>query len=151
MMKTEKAIAVAQAVEAKLCELDTIPFGSIAGRRLEYAGKVEGGQRIRLTAAESRQQIGLCLTDIADRLGLDFFNQTPAVALEQLTVMSIIKNHDTAGLLKSLINSFLVAYSTPETHERSYQSLVDLEGMRAEVGEARKLAQTLARNFSTTH
>lgn len=140
MMSTDKATDIAQAVEAKLRELDHIPYGSIAGRRLEFAGKFEDGQRIRLTPAEVRQQIGLCLADIAGRLGVVFFNQTPAVVLEQLVVMSIIKNHDTAGLLKSLINSFLVAYSTPETHERAYQGLVDLEGMRAEVGETRKLA-----------
>lgn len=149
MMSTDKATDIAQAVEAKLRELDHIPYGSIAGRRLEYAGKFEDGQRIRQTPTEARQQIGLCLSDIADRLGVGFFNQTPAVVLEQLTVMSIIKNHDTAGLLKSLINSFLVAYSTPETSERAYQSLVDLEGMRAEVGETRKLAFTIM--TSTAH
>lgn len=151
MMSTDKATDIAQAVDAKLSELDHTPYGSMAGRRLGGAGKLEDGQRIRLNPAEARQQIGLCLADIADRLGVDFFNQTPAVVLEQLTVMSIIKNHDTAGLLKSLINSFLVAYSTPETSERAYQSLVDLEGMRAEVGAARKLAHALAMNPSPTH
>ena len=151
MMSTDKATDIAQAVEAKLRELDGIPYGSIAGRRLELGGKLDDGQHIRLPPAEARQQIGLYLTDIAGRLGIGFFNQAPAVVLEQLVVMSIIKNHDTAGLLKSLINSFLVAYSTPETHERAYQSLVDLEGMRAEVGEARKLAHALAMNPSTTH
>ena len=57
--------------------------------------------------------------------------------LDQFAVMSVVKDDDTAGLLRSLINSFVIAYSTPETSDRAFLALTQLEDLRAEVAKAR--------------
>lgn len=138
MDKMEKRAALYGAVltmtvEAKLRELAGIPIGSATGRRLEIGG---------MTPEERQQYLTRSFADIAMRLGIDLFRQTPAVLLEQLTVMSAIKDHDTAGLLKSVINSFLIAYVTPETHDRAYAHLQGLEALRCEIGAQRAAAAT---------
>lgn len=126
---------IAEAVEAKLVELDTIPVGSLSGRRLEW-GKVEDVDR--------RDLMRRTMVDIAQRVGLQFFQQIPVVGLEQFIIVSVMRDHDTAGLIKSVINSFLVAYCTPETTERAYGQLLQLEGLRKEVAVRRQLRQTPA-------
>ena len=123
---------IAEAVEAKLVELDSLPVGVASGRRLEW-GAVSGIDR--------RELLRRSLTDIAQRLGLHFFQMTPVVALEQFVILSVIKDHDTAGLLKSLINSFMVAYCSPETTDRAYGNLVALEALRREVAIRRQQGQ----------
>ena len=127
---------IAEAVDKKLQELAAIPMGSASGRRLEL-----GVADPSVIPDVYRKGF----TDIAERLGLHFFELSPVVALDQLVVMSINKNHDTAGLLKSLINSFLVAYVTPETSDRAYSNLVGLESLRAEVA-ARRAQMRIAQN-----
>lgn len=116
-------------IEAKLQELERIPHGPHAGRRLEMGGASD---------AEKNQILRESLRDIADRLSPSLLETMPAVALEQLVVMSVVKGHDTAGLLKSLMNSFLVAYITPETHSRAFRHLEGLEALRAEVARGRQ-------------
>lgn len=78
------------------------------------------------------------MRDIAERLTPDILEILPVVAIEQLIVMSVTNNHDTAGLIKSLLNSFLAAYITPETSTRAFHHLEGLESLRAEVARARK-------------
>lgn len=119
-------------VDAKLAELATIPVGPLTGRRLELAG-----DEANIAAYVRRAMI--C---IGQSLGLHLLKATPAVVLEQLCVVSAAKDHDTAGLLKSLINSFLVAYVTPETCDRAFAHLEGLEALRAEVSEARRKRAT---------
>lgn len=118
-------------IEAKLQELAKIPQGPDGGRRLELGG---------IGGAEQEGIIREGLRDIASRLSPSLLDMMPAVALEQLVVMSVVKGHDTAGLLKSLLNSFLVAYITPETHRRAFHHLESLESLRAEVADSRKAA-----------
>lgn len=130
-------VEIAQAVDAKLAELETIPVGSLSGRRLEW-GKVENVDRDALMRRS--------MVDIAQRVGLHFFQLTPAVALEQVILVSVMRNHDTAGLIASLINSFMIGYCTPETSERAYDALVKLEDLRKEVAIRRQLRQTPASN-----
>lgn len=127
---------IAEAVEAKLVELDTIPVGSLSGRRLELDNK--------LGAEATRDLMRRSMVDIAQRVGLHFFQLTPPVALEQVIIVSAARNHDTAGLIKSLINSFMIAYCTPETSERAYNQLLELEALRKEVAVRRQLRQTPA-------
>lgn len=127
-MNYETLIAVA--VEKKLVELDTVPMGRASGRRLELGGS---------NPAAIPEIYRLEFTGIARTLGLHFFEQTPAVALDQLVVMAASKAVDSAGLLKSLIDSFLVAYVTPETSQCAYDHLVRLELLREQVATSRKL------------
>lgn len=117
------------AVEAKLQELDGIAYGPKTGRRYQLA--VSNAQGTAKTPEEHREMRRLLLTDIAERLGLHFFQMADTVLLDQLVTVSVIKNHDTAGLLKSLINSFLIAYTNGETTTQAYQCLQALEMLRA--------------------
>lgn len=118
-----------EAVEAKLQVLDAIPFGKDTGRRVEVAVKNSDGTL--MTPEQHREKRRLVMIDIAERLGLHFFEMTDAVLLDQLIAVSAVQNHDTAGLLRSLINSFLIAYTKPETSGLAYQQLQGLEVLRA--------------------
>lgn len=75
--------------------------------------------------------------EISKGMGIERFMQTPAERLDQFAVMSVQKNHDTAGLLRSLVNSFMIAYACPETSERAFAALVQIEGLRAEVADTK--------------
>lgn len=134
MNQTEMyAALVAASVNTKVRELATIPYGCVTGRRLQLGGQ---------TPEQVNEYLVRAFTDIAKRIGVDLFRQTPAILLDQLAVMSAVKGHDTAGLLKSAINSFLIAYSTPETHDRAYAHLEGLEALRAEVAAGRAAQAT---------
>jgi hypothetical protein len=122
---------IVDAVESKLLELDGIAFGAATGRRFQMAGKNSDGSL--MTPAQHRENLRRVLTDIAERVGLHFFQMTEAVMLDQLVTVAVIQNHDTAGLLKSLLNSFLIAYTNKETHVHAYQHLLGLELLRAHV------------------
>lgn len=78
--------------------------------------------------------------EIAAGMGVDRFAEIPVSVLNGFMVMSVIKDHDTRGLLKSLVNSFLVAYSTPETTDGAFKALLELEGLRAKIAHDRQLA-----------
>jgi hypothetical protein len=118
--------------QKKYNELHTVSFGSSTGRRLELAGVGLDSEKIESIIVDQ-------FIDIARRLGVDFFRSTPAVVLEQFTIMAIQRNEDTAGLLKSLINSFMLAYLTPESSQRAFEHLTGLEGLRAELATRRGL------------
>lgn len=77
--------------------------------------------------------------EIAAGMGVDRFAEVPVTVLNGFMVMSVVKNHDTRGLLKSLVNSFLVTYSTPETADAAFKALVDLEGLRAKLAHERQV------------
>lgn len=115
---------------AKYAEVKALDHGKITGRRLELGMRDASPEKIEVMIIDQ-------FVDVAQRLGVDFFSQTPALALEQFAIMAIIRNEDTAGLIKSVINSFMASYLTPETSERAYQHLVGLEALRAEVSKAR--------------
>lgn len=148
-MTMEKAVEIAEAVEAKLQEVDKIPYGGGSGRRLELGGHMEDGKRVRHDPAEAREMVGKCMAEIAARVGLDFFREADALRLEQLAVMSICRNHDTGGLLRSLINSFFDAYNHPVTNEKAYECLLTLEALRRSVEIDRK-AQAAAETRSAS-
>lgn len=116
---------------AMYAEVAALDHGTATGRRLALGAANMTPEQIKNAVIDQ-------FVDIANRLGVDFFSQTPAVALEQFVIMAIIRNEDTAGLLKSLINSFMVSYITPETADRAFQHLVGLEGLRAEVAKSRQ-------------
>lgn len=75
--------------------------------------------------------------EIAAGMGVDRFAEIPVTVLNGFMVMSVIKNHDTRGLLKSLVNSFMVAYSMPETTDEAFKALVLVEGLRAKLAHDR--------------
>lgn len=120
-----------EAVESKLLELDGIAYGAATGRRYEAAAK--NGDGSLMTPSQLRDGKRRVMTDIAQRLGLHFFQMTDAVMLDQLIAVSAMQNHDTAGLLRSLINSFLITYTNQETTTLAFQQLQRLELLRAHV------------------
>ena len=90
-----------------------------------------------LTPEERRRTLTILFSELARGMGLDRFLETPVERLDQFAVMSVVKNHDTAGLLRSLLNSFMIAYSCPETADRAFAALLELEALRAEIADTR--------------
>ena len=86
---------------------------------------------------ERRKALTIMFGEIAKGMGVDRFAETPVERLDQFAVMSVVKNHDTAGMLRSLMNSFMIAYSNPETADRAFAVLVQMEALRAEVADDR--------------
>jgi len=74
---------------------------------------------------------------VHDAIGTDRFLGLPAEALDQFSVMSLSKNHDTKGILVSLVNSFISAYLTPETSSKAFACLEELEALRGDVKKFR--------------
>ena len=102
---------------------------------------VHPGTKQRMTPAQREEFLLTAFSEIAKGIGIDRFMQTPAERMEQFAVMSVTKNHDTAGLLRSLVNSFMIAYACPETSERAFAALVQIEGLRAEVADSKGQGQ----------
>lgn len=125
--KTDYSDQIAAVVEAKLQELANTPVGTLTGRRLQLGGDQE----------QATDYVRRALVQVGNRLGVQFLEMTPAIALEQLAITAAHKDHDVAGLIKSLINSFLVSYATPETCDESFGHLLGLESLRATVGANR--------------
>lgn len=125
------------AVVFKLKELSGLPVGFESGRRLTADDLREKG--IDLTAEQVHLALATNFKNVAERLGIEFFMATPAAALEQFTLMSILRNEDCAGMLKSLINSFMLTYITAETSDKAFSHLLGLESLRAEVAKSRNL------------
>lgn len=140
-MPTDYQREIHDAVEAKLLVLDAIPFGMESGRRLDMAGKNADGST--MTPEQHRENRRLVMINIAERVGLHFFEMTDAMLIDQLITMSVLQNHDTAGLLRSLINSFLIAYTKPETTGLAYQQLQGLELLRAYIEKGMPQADSM--------
>lgn len=103
--------------------------------RCELASPKDGQP---LAPEERRRTLTILFTEIAKGMGLERFLETPVERLDQFAVMSVVKNHDTGGLLRSLVNSFMIAYSCPETADRAFAALLELEALRAELADARQ-------------
>lgn len=88
-----------------------------------------------MSQAQREDFLRKAFVEIAKGMGIDRFLQTPAERLDQFAVMSVVKEHDTAGLIRSLVNSFMIAYACPETCDRAFAALVQIEGLRAEVAD----------------
>ncbi len=88
---------------------------------------------------DRRRALSVLFAEIAKGMGIERFLETPVERLDQFAVMSVARNHDTAGMLRSLVNSFMIAYACPETADRAFKALVELEALRAEVASARGL------------
>lgn len=125
------------AVLAKLNELSDQPIGSKSGRTITADDLRNKG--FNLTAEQVHAGLAANFNNVAQRLGVEFFMALPAAALEQFVFMSILRNEDCAGLLKSLINSFMVTYMTAATAERAFTHLEGLEALRAQVAKSRNL------------
>jgi hypothetical protein len=130
---TDKATrdALTQKARGILAEVRAIPHGPAFGRRLELSG--EG-----LTPEKIEEILTAQLVDIGERFGAVALERLPPLALEQFAVMAVAKDHDTAGLMLSMFNSFVVAYLTPETSGRAFGLMLELEALRREVGDIRK-------------
>ncbi len=99
--------------------------------------RVSPGTGERMTADERRDFLTRSFVEISKGMGLDRFMHTPAERLDQYAVMTVMKNHDTQGMLRSLVNSFMIAYACPETADRAFAALVQIEGLRAEVADSK--------------
>lgn len=102
--------------------------------RLELVDAKTG---LALPPEKRRESLMFLFGEIMKGMGVERFAETPVELLDQFAVMSVVKDDDTAGLLRSLVNSFVIAYSTPETSDRAFLALTQLEDLRAEVAKAR--------------
>jgi hypothetical protein len=109
---------------AKYVEATDTPHGRLTGRRLAMASNGLTQQMLELMVIDQ-------LVDTGRRLGVEFLQNTPAIS----------RNDDTAGMIKSLINSFMVAYLTPETTDQAFDHLVGLESLRGAVADSRGLSR----------
>lgn len=75
--------------------------------------------------------------EIAVGMGFDRFAEIPVERLDQFAVTSVLKNHDTRGMLLSLVNSFMIAYSHAETSDDAFQALETLEILREKLAVSR--------------
>lgn len=91
-----------------------------------------------LSPEERRRALTVLFAEIARGMGMERFLETPVERLDQFAVMSVVKNQDTAGLLRSLVNSFVIAYSCPETADRAFAALLELEALRAEIADVHR-------------
>lgn len=123
-----------EVAKAKYVEATATPHGRLTGRRLAIAQEGLTQQMLESMVIDQ-------LVDTGRRLGVEFLQNTPAIALEQFAVMAISRNDDTAGMIKSLINSFMIAYLTPETTDQAFEHLVGLESLRSAVADSRGLSR----------
>lgn len=112
-------------VDKQLNAAANVPYGRNTGRRFEVKLKSAAGSQ--LNAEEIRAQFKIVMLDIARRVGVEFVDYIDPISLDQFITISIIKNHDTAGLIRSLIRSFIAAYNDPQTNAAAYGTLEDLE------------------------
>jgi hypothetical protein len=119
----------------KLHELNQTPVGAASGRVLTIDDLLGNGHA--LSPEQLQKALIISFTDIAERLGIQFFQSLPAAALEQFTLMSILRNEDCAGLLKSVINSFMLTYMTQATADGAFGHLQGLEELRKQVAVSR--------------
>lgn len=100
-----------------------------------------------MSGRERREALTALFGQILEAVGPERFDQMPAELLDQFAVQSLAQNHDTRGLLVSLLNSFMIAYVTPETSPAAFQALQYVEHLRAQVGALRRGAAPA----TTTH
>lgn len=122
-------------IDIKLHELACAPHAPGSERRLEFAAVHEDGTRYSST--ETRQVTARAFAHFAETLGAEFLAATSAVRLEQMTLVSMDRNHNGPELLASVLNAFMVAYMTPETTGEAYDLLVRMCDLRNKV-EARR-------------
>ena len=127
------------AVSAKLEELALTPVGTFSGRILTNDDLRREG--INLTPEQLHAGLAANFHDVAGKLGIQFFQALPTTILEQFVLRSILRNEDCAGLLKSLINSFMITYVTQETSDEAFNHLLGLEALRGRVAKSRNVTQ----------
>jgi hypothetical protein len=127
------------AVVAKLNELARIPVGTASGRRLTAEDLHNKG--ITITPEQLHIALGANFYDVATKLGIQFFQALPVAVLEQFVLRAIMRDEDSAGLLKSLINSFMLTYLTEETSAEAFTQLLGLEALRGRLAKSRSVTQ----------
>lgn len=86
-----------------------------------------------MSKEERRGVLTRLFGEMVKGMGVERFAETPVERLDQFAVISVVKSHDTGGMLKSLVNSFMIAYGHPETADRAFAALLTLEALRGEV------------------
>lgn len=85
-----------------------------------------------LTDAERQHMVEALFNEMFKGLGIERFLQATPLALHQFALTTYIKNHDTKGLIVSLVNSFMATYQWGPTHQRAMAALIELENLRQE-------------------
>lgn len=67
--------------------------------------------------------------EILSCIGSELFTKLPVPLLEQFLILSIVRNHNTRGVLAGVIQSFIAAYAIPQSNEAAYQLLTQLEAL----------------------
>lgn len=103
-----------QIIDQKLTELAQTPTERASGRRLSpHPGY---GHELPLSVEEFDAVLTHELRRMIERIGGPWVAATPAITLEQVILTAIRDGKDPSETLLSLLQSFTVAYATPETH-----------------------------------
>ena len=103
-----------QIIDQKLAELAQAPTDRASGRRLSpHPGY---GHNLPLSVEELDTVLTRELRRMIERIGGPWVATTPAITLEQVILTAIRHGKDPSETLLGLLQSFAVAYATPETH-----------------------------------
>lgn len=87
---------------------------------------------LRFTDKERQLALTSLFGEICQAMGMERFAETPVERLDQFAVMSVRQNHEAGELLRSLVDSFMAAYSNPDTTERAFAVLLQMKLLGAE-------------------
>lgn len=112
--------AISEQADRKLEALRGLPTGAAAGRPLTLS---EVGVDPADTAGSGDHYLRLLFRDVAEVVGADFLEALDPVLLEQFCVMSVTRNEPGGEILKTLITSFMTAYSRRSSSDDAMEGL----------------------------
>lgn len=83
----------------------------------------------RASSSEMQSILRQGYSEILASIGADLFDKMPATIMEQFLITTIVKNHNTRGLLVGLIQSFTASYVVPQTSDIAYEGLKHMEAL----------------------
>ena len=112
--------AISEQADRKLEALRGLPTGVAAGRPLTLS---EAGVDPAETAGSSDHYLRVLFRDIGEVVGADFIEALDPILLEQFCVMSVTRNEPGGEILRTLIHSFMTAYSRLGSTDDAMESL----------------------------
>lgn len=83
----------------------------------------------RVSKGEMQTILKQGYSEILASIGADLFAKMPATIMEQFLITTIVKNHNTRGLLVGLIQSFTASYAVPQTSDIAHAGLESMEAL----------------------
>lgn len=129
--------AISEQADRKLEALRGLPTGAAAGRPLTLS---EVGVDPAETAGSGDHYLRLLFRDIGEVVGADFIETLDPILLEQYCVMSVTRNEPGGEILKTLIHSFMTAYSRRASSDDAMEGLSRILSAAECSGDVRQFA-----------